>query len=321
MLCFSKYFKNFLTSIVIILQLSCIQFRGPKYPDIIYNNKQPLVSVKYEYGEIQIILPIEYEELIPENILFKVYAKADTTNPIISILQEAPKEFRTTLPQGTLDINGKTNIIKIIPQDENFDPVSVRFKGIGFGRIVLPSKVIRSGQLTISGKIFLKNNSSILKNVKVSVKDSNNVIFTTSSNDSGFYQIAIPGQSRFLKNLRIVVGEDLIFKPFSQNLVFENSRKLNINALLGPSRQLRGPLYITEKNNVHFKKGPDIGAEILFLLNKGEVIAVDRITPGSFHGFIEVEVSDGKLVMMEGWVNRIDLKELNLNSIRKNTKL
>ena len=32
---------------------------------------------------------------------------------------------------------------------------------------------------------------------------------------------------------------------------------------------MRGPLYITEKSNVHFKKGPDIGAEILFLLNKG----------------------------------------------------
>ena len=72
MLCFSRYFKNFLTGTVIMLQLSCIQFRGPKYPDVIYNNKQPLVSVKYEYGEIQIILPVEYEELIPENILFKV---------------------------------------------------------------------------------------------------------------------------------------------------------------------------------------------------------------------------------------------------------
>ena len=86
MIYFSRYFKNFLTGTVIILQLSCTQFRGPKYPEIIYNNKQPLISVKYEYGEIQIILPMEYEGLIPENILFKVYAKADTMNPIISFL-------------------------------------------------------------------------------------------------------------------------------------------------------------------------------------------------------------------------------------------
>lgn len=317
MKCFFKYFYNLLFGLVVVLYVSCAQFRGPKYPEIIYNNKQPLISVKYEYGEIQIILPIQYDGDIPENILFKVFAKADTMNPVISFLQESPIEFRTTLPQGSLDITEKTNLIKIIPQDENFDPVSVRFKGIGFGRIVLPPKIVRSGQLIISGKTSLKNDASILPKVKVAIKDSEDVIFTTSSNDSGFYQIAIPGESRFSENLRIVVGEDLIFKPFSQKLIFKNSRKLKINALLGPSRALRGPLYITEKNNVHFKKGPDIGAEILFLLNQGEVISVDRITPGSYHGFLEVEVESGENVMMEGWINRTDLKELNLNSIRK----
>ena len=317
MKCFFKYFYNLLFGLVVLLYVSCAQFRGPKYPEIIYNNKQPLISVKYEYGEIQIILPIQYDGDIPENILFKVFAKADTMNPVISFLQEAPIEFRTTLPQGSLDITEKTNLIKIIPQDENFDPVSVRFKGIGFGRIVLPPKIVRSGQLIISGKTSLKNDASILPKVKVAIKDSEDVIFTTSSNDSGFYQIAIPGESRFSENLRIVVGEDLIFKPFSQKLIFKNSRKLKINAPLGPSRALRGPLYITEKNNVHFKKGPDIGAEILFLLNQGEVISVDRITPGSYHGFLEVEVESGENVMMEGWINRTDLKELNLNSVRK----
>ena len=44
---------------------------------------------------------------------------------------------------------------------------------------------------------------------------------------------------------------------------------------------------------------------------------MDRITPGSYHGFIEVEINGGKNIMMEGWVNRSDLRELNLNSIRK----
>ena len=317
MKCFFKYFYNLSFGLVVLLCFSCAQFRGPKYPEIIYNNKQPLISVKYEYGEIQIILPLQYDGDIPDNILFKVFAKADTLNPIISLLQEAPSEFRTTLPQGSLDITEETNLIKMIPQDENFDPVSVRFKGIGFGRIVLPPKIIRSGQLIISGKTFLKNDASILPKVKVSIKDSEAVIFTTSSNDSGFYQIAIPGESRFSENLRIVVGENLIFKPLSEKLLFDSSRKLKINALLGPSRAMRGPLYITEKNNVHFKKGPDIGAEILFLLNQGEVVSVDRITPGSYHGSIEVQISGGKNIMMEGWVNRADLRELNLNSIRK----
>ena len=103
----SKYFYSLLFGIILILYIGCAQFRGPKYPKIIYNNKQPLISVKYEYGEIQIILPLKYDGVIPENILFKVYAKADTANPIISLLQEAPNEFRTTLPQGALDMSEK----------------------------------------------------------------------------------------------------------------------------------------------------------------------------------------------------------------------
>ena len=108
MISFFNYFYKFSLGLVVILYFSCAQFRGPKYPEIIYNNKQPLISVKYEYGEIQIILPIQYDGDIPENILFKVFAKADTMNPIISFLQEAPSEFRATLPQGSLDITEKT---------------------------------------------------------------------------------------------------------------------------------------------------------------------------------------------------------------------
>ena len=119
MKCFFKYFYNLTFWVVFLLCLSCAQFRGPKYPEIIYNNKQPLISVKYEYGEIQIILPLQYDGDVPENILFKVFAKADTMNPIISFLQEAPSEFRTTLPQGSLDTFEERNLIKIIPQDEN----------------------------------------------------------------------------------------------------------------------------------------------------------------------------------------------------------
>ena len=59
----SKYFYSLLFGIILILYIGCAQFRGPKYPKIIYNNKQPLISVKYEYGEIQIILPLKYDEL------------------------------------------------------------------------------------------------------------------------------------------------------------------------------------------------------------------------------------------------------------------
>ena len=295
----------------------CSSLKGPLYPEIIYNNRQPLISVTYEYGEIQLILPIRYDAAVPDNILFKVFAQGDTSHPVISILQEAPKEFLAYLPQGVLDIQNNTNLIKIIPQDKNFDPINIRFKGIRFGRMVLPPKTIRIGQLVVSGKTTLNNNDSVVPNVTISLQNFDNVIHTTRSNESGFYQIAIPGEYKFAEHLRIVAGENLIFNPFSKKLDFSTSRKIKLDIAVGPSEEMKEPLYMTNRDNVHFREGPEIGSETLFLLKKGEVISVDRVTPGEYYGFIEVELDGNKRIKMEGWINRTDLSLVMMENIYK----
>ena len=300
-----------------MLNIGCSSLKGPLYPEIIYNNRQPLISVTYEYGEIQLILPIRYDAAVPDNILFKVFAQGDTSHPVISILQEAPKEFLAYLPQGVLDIQNNTNLIKIIPQDKNFDPINIRFKGIRFGRMVLPPKTIRIGQLVVSGKTTLNNNDSIVPNVAISLQNFDNVIHTTRSNESGFYQIAIPGEYKFAEHLRIVAGENLIFNPFSKKLDFSTSRKIKLDIAVGPSEEMKEPLYMTNRDNVHFREGPEIGSETLFLLKKGEVISVDRVTPGEYYGFIEVELDGNKRIKMEGWINRTDLSLVMMENIYK----
>ena len=74
---------------------------------------------------------------------------------------------------------------------------------------------------------------------------------------------------------------------------------------------------MTNKDNVHFRKRPEIGSETLFLLKEGEVISVDRVTPGEYFGFIEVLLEDENFIQLEGWINRSDLRLLNLNNIYK----
>tara|TARA_B100000700_G_C14942154_1_gene807330 strand:+ start:151 stop:1125 length:975 start_codon:yes stop_codon:yes gene_type:complete len=318
----SRMIKHgFFLSSVVLIWTGCSSFKGPLYPDIIYNNRQPLISVAYEYGEIQLILPIKYDKVIPENILFKVFAQGDTINPIISILQESSREFLAYLPQGVLDIRNSTNLIKIIPQDINFDPLEVRFKGIRFGRLVLPTKTIRPGQLIVKGTIKLNNNDSLLQGVEVSMQSYDNVIYTTHSNESGYYQIAIPGEYKFAEYLRIVAGENLIFKPFIKKMDFSSKRKLKMDIKLGPSEDMIEPLYMTNKNNVHFREGPDIASETIFLLAEGEVISVDRVTAGEYFGSIEVEIDRNKRVKMEGWINRSDLRLVNMRNVYKLSKV
>ena len=74
-------------SILLVFNSGCSMMNVPIYPEIIYNNRQPLISVTYEYGEIEVILPLSYDGDKPENISFEVYGHGDTLNPIISILQ------------------------------------------------------------------------------------------------------------------------------------------------------------------------------------------------------------------------------------------
>ena len=77
------------------------------------------------------------------------------------------------------------------------------------------------------------------------------------------------------------------------------------------------PLYLTNKDNVHFKDGPEIGAKTLFLLKEGEAISVNRVTLSEYFGVIEVEIENNKSVKMDGWINRGDLKLINMRNVYK----
>ena len=306
-------------SILSVFNSGCSMMNVPIYPEIIYNNRQPLISVTYEYGEIEVILPLAYDGDKPENISFEVYGHGDTLNPIISILQEASNQFRTYLPQGVLDINDENNLIKVIPENSDFHPVNVKFKGIRFGKLELSERTIYSKPLIVRGRIFL--NSDFTKNladVNISIMSFDQILQTTKTDNAGLYRIAIPGENKDLKSLRLVIGENLIFKPYRKNLDFSETFKIKFDAGVGPSLRMKEPLYMINKDNAHFREGPDIGSKTLFLLEKGEVVSVQRITPSEFKVSIEVKLeSSNKVVIMEGWVLRSDLVLLNTKEIFK----
>ena len=306
-------------SILSVFNSGCSMMNVPIYPEIIYNNRQPLISLTYEYGEIEVILPLAYDGDKPENISFEVYGHGDTLNPIISILQEASNQFKTYLPQGVLDINDENNLIKVIPENSDFHPVNVKFKGIRFGKLELNERTIYSKPLIVRGRIFL--NSDFTKNladVNISIMSFDQILQTTKTDNAGLYRIAIPGENKDLESLRLVIGENLIFKPYRKNLDFSETFKIKFDAGVGPSLRMKEPLYMINKDNAHFREGPDIGSKTLFLLEKGEVVSVQRITPSEFKVSIEVKLeSSNKVVIMEGWVLRSDLVLLNTKEIFK----
>ena len=50
------------------------------YPEVIYNYRQPMVSVSYEYGEIDIKAPLVFPGIVPEELSYQIFANGDSIN-------------------------------------------------------------------------------------------------------------------------------------------------------------------------------------------------------------------------------------------------
>ena len=79
------------------------------------------------------------------------------------------------------------------------------------------------GQLIVNGRVFLNKNEAPLGGVDVSIQNFDNIIKETTTNDSGFYQLSVPGEYKYAQHLRLVAGNNMIFKPFKQMLDFSQT--------------------------------------------------------------------------------------------------
>ena len=302
-----------------MLFAGCSSMRIAQYPEVIYNYRQPLVSVTYEYGEIDIEIPIVFPGLIPSELTFEVYAKGDSINPLLTVKNQATNLMRVFLPQGVLGVDNKDNFIKITPHHPDFVSISVPFFGIAYGSLVLDPVHIVQEPLDVVGVVTNRLTDSTLAGVDVSLYLKEELLQKVYSNEKGQYALTLPGEFKDEEFLKIIAGEKLVFAPFRRDIDFKKTKDLIVNIGLGPSQDLAdlGNLYITNKNNVHFRDKPHIGGTTLFLLPEGEPIAVEHVSKGLYYGTIEILVSSGKNVKMSGWLEREDIDLLFFENIFK----
>jgi len=301
--------------VMLILAGGCSMIGVSKYPEVIYNERKPMISVTYDYGEIEVRVPLFYPRYRPERIAFQVYARGDTTFPVISVMQEPLDEISLFLPHGVLDLEDSTNIIKVMPQDDDFRTFNISFTGIVAGRLDLPMKAIDFKPLLVMGVVTLAQNDSALAGVELSVQVFPNTLARTVSDENGLFEMGIPGEFMKSPNIELLAGTNLIFKPFRQKLDYSNTKFIYQDARVGPSKTMEGPIYLTNKQYVHFREKPDVGSETQFFLDKGESVSVKRTTRGEYFGDIEVLLQDGKMVIFNGWVLREDLTLMDLDNI------
>jgi len=302
-----------------LLFSGCASFKPRQYPDVIYNNRTPLVSVAYEYGEIDINIPLIFPGLKPDELSFAVYARGDSINPILSVKHQTVPKMRLFLPQGVLETRKKNNFIKIIPHHPDFISLKIPFSGIDFGKLNLDPVYIVEQPLTVAGFVKNKMTDEPIGEIDVALYLKEVLLQKVFSDKTGTYSLTIPGRFKDKNFLRIIAGKKLIFSPFRKDIDFKSSKNLKVDIGLGPSQNLAdlGNLYITKKENVHFRDAPNIGGPTIFLLPKGEPIAVEQVSKGLYYGTIEVSVASGDLVKMSGWLEREDTELLFFDNLFK----
>ena len=314
---YNKYFASILTGI--FLFAGCSAFKPPQYPEVIYNDRKPLISVTYEYGEIDIQASLVYPGLRPDGLIVQVFSMGDTIRPLLSLHQEVSDLIQVYLPQGVFDIENETNFIKVIPQHPDFVPVWSPFLGIEFGSIILDPIYILPEPLNVTGVVKNQMTDSILVNVDVAIYELDQLLQLTHSDAQGNYALTILGEYKNNEDLRIIAGTDLIFTPFRKDIFFGDRKDQIVNIGIGPSQTLAemGNIYITNKENVHFRDEPHIGGTTQFLLPKGEPIVVQYVSKGLYFGTIEIPLESGVRSQVSGWVTRDDTDLLFFENIFK----
>ena len=314
---YNKYFASILTGI--FLFAGCSAFKPPQYPEVIYNDRKPLISVTYEYGEIDIQASLVYPGLRPDGLIVQVFSMGDTIRPLLSLHQEVSDLIQVYLPQGVFDIENETNFIKVIPQHPDFVPVWSPFLGIEFGSIILDPIYILPEPLNVTGVVKNQMTDSILVNVDVAIYELDQLLQLTHSDAQGNYALTILGEYKDNEDLRIIAGTDLIFTPFRKDIFFGERKDQIVNIGIGPSQTLAemGNIYITNKENVHFRDEPHIGGTTQFLLPKGEPIVVQYVSKGLYFGTIEIPLESGVRSQVSGWVTRDDTDLLFFENIFK----
>ena len=310
--------KNVFIYLYFLFLTGCAVFNPSKYPETIYNNRTPMISISHEYGEISINAPLIYPGLKPEYLSIKVFSNGDTTSPLITFSQGPLDNLKIFLPQGVLNNDKENNFLLIEPNSDQFSVSLVPFKGKVFGKINLEPIYIVEEPLLLSGWVKNQMSDKYLANVDISIFSSETLVYKTFSDGNGQYSISIPGTFKKDDNLKVIAGLDLIFSPYRKNIKFKKNKK-TLNIGLGPSPDLAelGNIYLINKPNSHFRDKPHIAGGTKFLLPEGQPIAVHNVSAGLYYGTIEIEISNGSNIQLEGWVSRQDTDLLFFDNLFK----
>jgi|TARA_B100001079_G_C16381221_1_gene502140 hypothetical protein len=283
----------------------CGYMLAPKYDQPIYTYKKPYVSVQLTYGEIHIIAPIILENALPDYFEFQVIRASDHS-PIFSGTQYIIGDpIEVYLPQNSLPIDVNGNILILTPIGRNYKSVEIKFTGVRYGDILLPTTIIKKRPAIVRGVVTKRFDGSSIDNLHIEIIDSLGHKFVEKTNKNGEYEFKLPNEYYYYNNLKIYAGASSPFHISQQNIDFMGKFSTVVNLSIGPSKEFmeEGNFYIVKDDRTHYRSEPFNGSKTQFMLDNNELVSVSRVAGNRLLGQVEVFYDNHKSVFITGWIN------------------
>ena len=283
----------------------CSFVRTIEYPKPILLNSNPVVSVRYEYENVQLNLSKQVLDGEPTAYRFSIFNNSDINSPLISKIFFPDDTITVMLPLNVLSIEDSANVAILIPQGDDFEIVENYFSIEQSGVIEFPTAYIRRKPVILVGNVSRRIGDTPIEGAKVQIIDSIGVVGSSETNNFGQFTIELPSPFKDRKDLNLTVSTAGKFSRWRNQIDFQGEKWLSQPVVIGPRALFvkQGMVYRVIQNNTPFREGPENGSPIRFFLSEGDIFVAEKVAGDQLFGRVEIPIDKNDYFQhFEGWI-------------------
>ncbi len=300
--------------VVVLLIMTGCSLTIPEYPEPILLDDSS-ISIEYTYGNVDIEVPIKVEEGSPTAYRLTLYSGRDTTKAVIERILMPGDRMAVTLPRSLFLPDTLIHKAVLEPLGDDYLTRVQRFRYTG-PTITLPVSTIRIKPVRLDGRIIYLRDGVAVTNADIIVQFPDGNQSTTHSDSAGAFHFTFPADVLKDSLLTVSVVSAGSFPVNSQVIPLSAaSKSYSVEFVVGPSAEFyqMGAPYLVMDNLTPFRKGPENGAEIQFLLPKDETIMVTTVAGDRLKAIVELKSERSRKPQYEtGWVLAKHVKPIDL---------
>ena len=276
-----------------------------------------LLTKSVESKVVEISATISYDSFEPRAFKLSLFPRKSPSEVYISRMFFPGDSIQIILPYNILSEDTLGNIASLEPVGGSYEKLYRLFTkseekiDLGNFRIKIKSDIIKLS--LIDGFDFKPISKALLQ-----ISSSSQIIFSAMSDSMGYTRLRIPINRDNTTPVVLRVDTDGRYPPWQENLEIPKGVSSKTIPLYPMQVDEGVSIYKVVKELSPLRKGPENGSETLFLLNSGDLIAVNKVAGDRVYGRVRIDLYNKQsFKYFEGWVLNKNIKLMNGDQTKK----